>query len=220
MEAAEYSNKISFYNSLSEQEQKLVNSNVAVKEYKKGEMIHSCSGACLGLIYVISGNIRVSVFSEEGRELTLFKIGPGETCVFSAACVLHEIRLDSSMTAACDTTVLVLNSRTLASLVSNNTQVKCYCYEIALQRFSEALFVLQEIILLGFDKRLAKYLLEESKKAQSLTLKTTQEVIATDVSSAREVVARMLKQFELEGLVELKRGSIEIKDADGLQKII
>lgn len=220
MNAADFSNKISFYNLLSEEEKKLVDNNVNIKKYSKNEMIHSCTGACLGLIYIISGNIRVSIFSEEGRELTLFKLGAGETCIISAACVLHEIKLESSMTASTETTVLVLNSKTLATLVSNNTEVKCFCYEIAVKRFSAALFVLQEIILLGFDKRLAKYLINESERTGSSILKTTQETIATDVSSAREVVARMLKQFELEGYVKLNRGSIEIIDSKRLQAII
>lgn len=220
MVASEYVKKIDFYGLLSEAEQQLVRDNVYIREYGKGEMVHSCTGACLGMIFVIKGSIRTSLISQEGRELTLFRIGEGDTCVISAACVLHEIRLESSMTAAEATTVLVLSSKALAQLVEKNLAVKSYCYEIAVKRFSTALFVLQEIILLRFDQRLAKYLLSAGEKAGTPKLKITQEAIASEVNSAREVVARMLKQFELEGFVELKRGCIEIKDVNGLRNLL
>lgn len=217
MNAADYAEKIDFFDKLSEKEKELVRNNLHIKEYAKNEMIHSCTGACLGMVYVISGSIRTSVVSQEGRELTLFKIGEGETCVISAACVLHEIRLESSMTAEKDTVLLVLSSKALAGLVADNPEVRCYCYEIAVRRFQAALFVLQEMILLRFDQRLAKYLVEMSQKEGSLKMRITQEAIAADINSAREVVTRMLKQFELEELVEIKRGSIEIKDIGALK---
>lgn len=217
--AAEMATKIDFFNLLSDEEKKLVQDNVFIREYVKGEMIHSCTGACLGMIFVIKGSIRTSVISQEGRELTLFRIREGDTCVISAACVLHEIRLESSMTATENTSLLVLSAKALSQLVEKNLSVKSYCYEIAVKRFSTALFVLQEIILLRFDQRLARYLVNSSEKAGSLKLKITQESIASEVNSAREVVARMLKQFETEGLVELKRGCIEIKDENGLRAL-
>lgn len=220
MNACDYIDKIEFFNLLSEDEKQLVKDNVYIREYGKNEIVHSCTGACLGMIFVIKGSIRTSIISEEGRELTLFKIGEGDTCVISAACVLHEIRLESSMMAQTDTIVLVLSSKALAKLVADNLAVKSFCYEIATKRFAAALFVLQEIILLRFDQRLAKYLVETAKSNNSKKITITQEQIASDVNSAREVVARMLKQFELEGLVELKRGSIEIKDFEGLNMII
>lgn len=220
MRASDYVEKIEFYDLLSEEEKNLVKDNISIKEYEKNEMIHSCTGACLGMVYVISGGIRTCIVSEEGRELTLFKLGEGDTCVISAACVLHEIRLESSMMAAEKTILMVLNSKALAKLVDENLAVKSYCYEIATKRFSAALFVLQEIILLKFDQRLAKYLLELSDKREDTVLKVTQEAVAADVNSAREVVTRMLKQFELEGLVKLERGVIKIIDAEGLRAII
>lgn len=220
MTTLDYIDKIEFYNLLSEEEKKIVADNVYIKTYDKGEMIHSCTGACLGMVFVIDGRIRTSVISQEGRELTLFKIDKGDTCVISAACVLHEIRLESSMSAETDTTVLVLKSKALAQLVEQNLAVKSYCYEIAVRRFSAALFVLQEMILLRFDQRLAKYLIETSKKTGSNKLKLTHEAIAGDLNSAREVVTRMLKQFEIEELVTLGRGSVEIKDLEALETLI
>lgn len=219
MKATDYINKIDFIDILTDEEKELVSQNVYIKKYEKNELIHSCTGACLGMIYVIEGSVRTSIISDEGRELTLFKLEPGDTCVISAACVLHEIRLESYMEAETETTVLVLSSKALSRIIPNNAEVRAYCYEIATRRFASALFVLQEIILMRFDRRLAKYLLEQSQKAKTNTIKITQENIAKDVNSAREVVARMLKQFELEELVEVKRGAIVIKDAEGLRDI-
>ncbi len=219
MRPDEYISRIEFYDSLTEDEKKLVADSITLRHYSADELIHSHNGQCIGLICVLSGSVRVSIISEEGRQLTLYKLEEGDTCVMSAACVLHEIRLESAMTASGDTTVLVLNSKAMAALVSSNLKVRCYCYEMATRRFSAALFVLQEIILTSFDRRLARFLAESSRKSGSLELKMTQEMIATEVSSAREVVARMLKQFVLDDLVELKRGVIVIKDLDGLSEI-
>ena len=220
MRTEDYTTKIAFYDSLSDDEKKLFAENVSIKTFSKDEIIHSHNGACIGLIYIISGGIRVGIYSEEGRWLTLYKLSAGDTCVVSAACVLHEIRFESAMTASEDTTVMILNSKTLAKLVENNINVRCYSYEVATKRFSAALFVLQEVILTGFDVRLARYLLEEYKRTGNVELRMTQESIATEVNSAREVVARMLRQFVLEDLVELKRGTIIIRDPKGLSDIV
>ncbi len=220
MRTEDYTTKIAFYDKLSDDEKELFAENVSIKTFSKNEVIHSHNGACIGLIYIISGGIRVGIYSEEGRWLTLYKLSAGDTCVVSAACVLHEIRFESAMTASEDTTVMILNSKTLAKLVENNINVRCYSYEVATKRFSAALFVLQEVILTGFDVRLARYLLEEYKRTGNVELRMTQESIATEVNSAREVVARMLRQFVLEDLVELKRGMIIIRDPKGLSDIV
>ena len=220
MNKEDYISDIAFYDTLSDEEKQLFSDNVSIRSYSKDEVIHSHNGSCIGLIYIISGGIRVGIYSEEGRWLTLYKLSAKDTCVVSAACVLHEIRFESAMTASEDTTVMILNSRALAKLVESNINVRCYSYEVATKRFSAALFVLQEIILTGFDKRLARYLLEEYKRTDSAELKMTQESIATEVNSAREVVARMLRQFVLDDLVELKRGTIIIRDPEGLSDIV
>lgn len=212
--------QIAFYDKLTDDEKELAASNVSLKTYSKGEMIHSCTGACIGLLYVIKGNIRVSIISEEGRQLTLYKLAKGDTCVISAACVLHEIRFDSAITADEETTVLILNAKTLGKLMESNINVRCYSYEVATRRFSSALFVLQEIILAAFDVRLARYLLECYRREGTCELHMTQESIATEISSAREVVARMLRQFVADDLVELKRGVIILKDIKGLESIV
>ncbi len=215
----DYIEKIAFYKDLSDSEKQLVRDNSVIREFEKGSVIHSCSGACLGMIYVISGSIRVSIISEEGREITLYRLKEGDTCVISAACVLHQIRLEHGMVAATDVRLLVLNSKTLAGLVNNNIHVRCYSYELATARFSDALFVLQEIIFERFDKRLAVFLIDLCEKEGTKELVITQEQIASEVNSAREVVARMLKQFSVDELVELKRGKIIIRDIEGLRSL-
>ena len=219
MNASDYVSQIEFFDKLTDDEKRLVKENVSIRSYNADEVIHSHNGQCVGLIYVISGGIRVSVISEEGRVLTLYKLGAGDTCVISAACVLREITLESAMTAIGDTSVLILNSRTVSAIVKQNTEIRCYCYEIATARFSAAMFVLQEIILTRFDVRLARFLLESTRRAGSNALTMTQEEIASEVNSAREVVARMLRQFVLEELVELKRGTVIIKDPVRLESL-
>ncbi len=211
--------RIEFYDRLTDDEKFLVNDNVTARSYSKGEVIHSHNGSCIGLIYIIEGGIRVGIYSEEGRFITLYKLGQGDTCVVSAACVLHEIKFESAMIATDDTKVMILNARTLSKLVEDNIYVRSYSYEIATRRFSTALFVLQEIIMTGFDVRLARYLIEESKRCGSTELHMTQESIATEVNSAREVVARMLRQFVLDDMVKISRGTIILTDTDALSSL-
>ena len=218
MDVRAYAEKISFYDRLTKEEQDTLMANVSLKTYGRGEMIHSCTGSCLGLIYVIEGDIRVSIISEEGREITLYRLSEGDTCVISAACVLHEITFESGRTATSDTTLLVLNSKALAKLMDTNPEVRSYSYEIATRRFSAALFVLQEIIFARMDRRLARFLLEQADTSGEIRM--TQEKIAESINSAREVVARMLRQFVVDDLVELKRGCIVIKDEAGLEALL
>ncbi len=218
MSPKDYVNRISFYDKLTKEEQALLADNVTVKTYRTGEIIHSCTGACLGLIYVIEGDIRVSIISEEGREITLYRLQKDDTCVISAACVLHEITLETAMTATNDVTLLILNAKALGSLLKSNLAVRCYSYEIATKRFSAALFVLQEIIFARLDTRLARFLLEEAGDGDEVHM--TQEKIAEGINSAREVVARMLRQFTLDDLVEIRRGCIVLKDKEGLELLL
>ncbi len=212
--------KLSYWDSLSEEEKAVLMRGTTGRSYQKNEYIHGFSDACLGMVYVCRGSIRVYTTSEEGREVTLFHISEGECCIMSASCVITGISLDVQLLAEEETEIMAVHSGTVQKLMDSNIYVKCFAYELAVKRFSSVVWVMQEILFARFDVRMARFLLSVYEKTGKLNIQMTQEAIAIEVNSAREVVARMLKQFASDNLIELKRGTIVLKNIDGLKKII
>ena len=145
---------------------------------------------------------------------------PGELCVLSASCVISQITFDTQMTAQQETEVLIIPAGLVAALTEQNLSVRCFLYELATQRFSDVMWAMQQILFKGLDRRLAEFLLSEAARTGSDTIHMTHEQLAQHISSAREAVARMLKTFSEEGLVELKRGVITLRDKDGLRQMV
>lgn len=212
--------KLSYWDSLSEEEKAVLMRGTTGRSYQKNEYIYGFSDACLGMVYVCRGSIRVYTTSEEGREVTLFHISEGECCIMSASCVITGISLDVQLLAEEETEIVAVHSGTIQKLMDSNIYVKCFAYELAVKRFSSVVWVMQEILFARFDVRMARFLLSVYEKTGKLNIQMTQEAIAIEVNSAREVVARMLKQFASDNLIELKRGTIVLKNIDGLKKII
>lgn len=212
-------NKLPFWTSLTEQEKEILRKSAVIRRYEKGSFIHSSDRDCLGMLFIISGEIRTYILSDEGREITLFRLYPNDLCVLSASCVISQISFDTQMTARQDTEVLIIPPNITALLKEQNISVRCFLYEQATERFSEVMWAMQQILFKGLDQRLAAFLVEECERTNSNTVRMTHEQIARNISSAREAVARMLKQFTQDGLVELKRREIIIKDTDGLKRL-
>ncbi len=218
-DAKDHIDKLPFWNDLSADEKAYVEGCARIRRYEKGHHIHSCAKSCLGLIHVITGRIRVYLLSEEGREVTLYHINEGENCVLSSSCVIRQITFETHMAAEQDCELLVVNSGAFKKLVDTNINVRCFQYELITERFSSVVWVLQRVLFDRFDSRLAAFLLEISAKHGVEEVRMTQEQIAVHINSAREVVARMLKQFASDGIVEVKRGVIKIIDRDRLEEI-
>ena len=168
------------------------------------------------MLFILSGEIRTYLLSDEGREVTLFRLYPGQLCVLSASCVISQITFDTQMTAGMDTEVLIIPANVIAALKEKNLYVRCFLYELATKRFSDVMWAMQQIMFKGLDRRLAEFLLAEAERTGSDTIRMTHEQIAQHISSAREAVARMLKSFSEDGLVELKRGAITLRDKNRL----
>lgn len=215
----EFLEKLSFWPQLTAEQKAFAESAAQVRDYNKGVFLHSGSDACLGFIYVISGGLRVYIMSEEGREITLFRLEPGDACALSASCVMSEITFDTYMTAEKDTRLLTVNSSAFAKLAEENIYVKCCMYELVTERFSSVMRAVQQLLFDRFDRRLARFLAAQYAETGKKEINMTHEEIARQVNSAREVVARMLKRFSEEGLVSLKRGTVIIENIDALREI-
>ena len=180
--------------------------------FKAGTVIHNGSLDCLGLLLIQSGQVRVYTLSNEGREVTLYRLFDHDICLFSASCVMPNIQFDVTIEAEKDCNVWILPSCLFKDLMEESAVVANYANQLISSRFSEVMWLMEQIMWKSFDKRLAAFLLEESNLEDTPTLKITHERIANHLGTAREVVTRMLRYFQNEGMVKLTRGSIEIID--------
>ena len=210
--------KLPYWDHLTGEERALAAQSAREVSFPKGAMVHGAEG-CLGLVLVKSGRLRAYLLSEEGREVTIFRVEKGESCVLSASCVISQITFETHLTAEEDTDLLVLPSGVFQRLTEENIHIRCFLFEMATERFSEVMWVMQQILFLGFDARLALLLAETVRAQGSATIRRTHEELARGLGSAREVVTRMLRRFAGEGLVELSRGAVTVKDLPALERI-
>lgn len=210
---------LDFFPHLTDAQEDFLLAHASVLHYKKGSQIHTADLACAGLLFAKSGVLRVYMLSEEGREITLYRIESGNVCILSAACVLRTITFDVSIDAVTDCELLLIDSSAFLSLMKENIHVEAYAYRLATERFSDVMWSMQQILFMSFDRRLAVFLLDETAKTGSGSLHMTHEEIARYTGSAREVVSRMLKYFAAEGLVALSRGKISIIDRQRLSAV-
>lgn len=207
------------WDKLDDTQRELLANAAKPKSYQAGERIHGGSNDCVGVLLIARGILRVYSLSEEGREITLFRVGEGESCMLSASCVLPLITFDVFIDAQTNVDILMVPSPDFQALSQQNPYVEAFAYRQVAQRFSEVMWVMQQVLFVSFDKRLAAYLITEASTQKSPRIKTTHDQIARDLGSAREVVSRMLKYFEREGLVKLDRGTVTIINEKGLGAI-
>lgn len=217
--AAEALCRLPFWEKLEDRQQAYLLEDLSVRHYGKGSIVYGCGSVCLGMICVLKGGIRVYLLSEEGREITLFRLGPGDPCVLSASCVVSQITFDTQMEAEQECDLLVTGMAAFRRLTEENIHVKCFMYELMTERFSSVMWTMQQILFAKLDRRLSGFLIREYERTGDRRIRMTQEQIAQQINSAREVVARMLRRFMEDGLVEAGRGVIILRDLEGLERI-
>lgn len=213
------SQRLPYWINLTEEEQKALVSHTRFARFKAGDQVRNPSSPA-GVMLVLSGNLRAYMLSEEGKQITLFRIGEQESCVLAASCALTMITFDVFLDAASDTELLIIDSAFYAQLIDKNVYVEAFTYRQTAERFSEVMWVMEQVLFMSFDERLAVFLLDEVARTGSSTLTLTHDEIAHHLGSAREVVSRMLKRFADDGLVALSRGKIEVEDKAGLRNLI
>lgn len=208
------------WNKLDRSQQDILIKSAVNRKFKKGEFLHNGSADCTGLILVISGQLRAFTVSDDGREITMYRLFNRDICLFSASCIMNSIQFDITITAEKDTDVLLIPSEAYKSIMKVSAPLANYTNEVMASRFSEVMWLIDQVMWKSFDKRLADFLLTEANIESTNELKITHEIIGNHLGSPREVVTRMLKYFVNEGFISLSRGTIEITDKNGLEKII
>ncbi|MGX9754897.1 Crp/Fnr family transcriptional regulator [Clostridioides difficile] len=210
---------LSFYDKLTDSQKNLLISSANVSHFEKGNSIHCGDSDCIGVLIIKSGTIRTYILSDEGREVTLFRLDNGDVCILSASCILNTITFDVYVDAETDCDIIQISSSVFSKLSTENIHAELFSYKLATERFSDVMWAMQQILFMSFDKRLASFLVDEITKNNDTTINMTHEQIAKYLGSAREVVSRMLKYFAREGLVSLSRGGIKVLDKDRLRSL-
>ena len=206
-----------FWDKLTQKEKKEIQSTGEVLEFEKGRTIHRSDEKCMGVMLLLKGQIRAYILSEDGREVTLYRLFAWDLCVLSASCVLDAVAFDVQIEAVEDSRVILIPVSYYKTLMEKNAQVELYTYKISTERFSDVMWTLQQILFMRADQRLAVFLWDEISKSKTDTVTYTQDQIARYIGSAREVVSRVLKYFQQEGIVALSRGKIRILDKKKLR---
>ena len=209
-----------FWGQLSQEERTILLQNCVEMTYEKGVGVYRSDVDCKGALLLLSGTLRVYILSEEGREVTLFRIHAGESCVLSASCLLDTIAFDLLIDAAEAAQALVIPTSVLHPIMERNPYVGLYMYKQATERFSDVMWTMQQILFMGVDGRVAIFLWDEMTRQGKPLLKITHDELARNIGSAREVVTKVMKYFAGEGIVQLKRGQVEILDREKLRALL
>ena len=216
MSFAEY---FPIYNKLTAEEQELLSRVAYKRTAPAGTLLHNGSDMCLGLLVIRSGQLRAYITSAEGREVTMYRLFDRDICLLTASCVMNNIQFDITITAEKETEFWVIPPNVYKDLTERSAVVANYTNQVMAAHFTDVMWLMEQIMWKSFDKRLAKFLLEESNLEGTGELKITHEKIANHLGTAREVVTRMLRYFQSEGMVKLTRGGIEILDEDKLAQL-
>ncbi len=210
----------SFWEHLTEQEKRETQENAAELCFQKGQFIHRAGEDCAGLLLVTAGQLRTYILSDDGREVTLYRLWEKDVCVLSASCVLSEVAFDVLIEAAEDTQAILLPLAFFRRLKEENVYVELFTYRLATERFSDVMWSLQQILFMRADQRLAAFLWDEVTRTGREEIAYTHEQIARYMGSAREVVSRLLKYFSEEGIVQVSRGKIRVTDKARLKRFL
>ena len=186
---------------------------------QKGTVVHDGSPDCLGMLLVRNGQLRAYLLNDEGREVTICRFFEMDICLFTAACVMPNMQFDIFIEAEKDSEVWVIPACLYKNLMDESLVIANYARDLITNHFSELMWLMEQVMWKSFDKRLAKFLLEESVVEDTDSLKITHERIANHMGTAREVVTRMLRYFQSEGMVKLNRGTVDITDRKRLERL-
>lgn len=200
------------------QQRRLLNA-LTFQTIEKGTVLHDASRACNGLYLIKSGQLRAYIRSDEGREITIYRLFDRDMCLFSASCIMRSIQFDIIFQAEKDTELWGIPPGLYQSLMAESAAVANYTNELMASRFSEVMWLMEQVMWQSLDRRLAAFLLQESAIEESGTLKITHETIANHLGSHREVITRMLRYFQSEGMVRLSRGVVTILDTARLEAL-
>lgn len=210
---------LKFWKKITVIQRNILQQAIVKKSFAARESMHSNSDNCSGLFLIKSGQVRAYIISESGKEITLYRLFERDICIFSASCVMKNIAFDIYVEVEKPTEAYLIPASIFNQLSKESLPIQAFTNNLIAARFSEVMWIMEQALFTSFDKRLANFLLEQSAIENSDILEITHEKIANHLGTAREVVTRMLKYFQNEGIVTLSRGSIDILDREKLESL-
>lgn len=207
------------WDKLNDTQRRALTAAASPRRLAQGELLHGAGAECQGLLALQRGRLRAFMLSEAGREITLYRLFERDICLFSASCMVRSLQFDISIEAERDSELLVISPEVYRRVMEQSAPLANYTNELMASRFSEVMWLVEQVLWKSFDRRLAAFLLEESALEGGPELGLTHERIAAHLGTAREVVTRMLRYFQAEGLVSLSRGALRIEDEAGLEAL-
>lgn len=201
------------------QQQQKIEKYALLRKAKKGTDIQHAFSYCVGVLLIRSGQFRAYSVSDEGREITLYRLFDMDICIFTASCMIPDIQFEIIIEAEKDSEFWIIPTDIYSQIMEESAPVANYTNQLMASRFSDVMWLMDQIMWKSFDKRLAAFLLEESTIEGTDQLIITHEKIGNHLGTAREVVTRMLRYFQNEEMVKLTRGAIEIIDKKRLREL-
>lgn len=204
------------WDKLTAAQQQKISESITSRRVPKGTVIHNGNLDCIGLLLIQTGQLRAFILSEEGREITIYRLFDMDLCLFSASCIMNSIQFEVVIEAEKDTDLWIIPPYIYKQIMEESAPVANYTNEIMAARFSEVMWLMEQVMWKSQDKRVAAFLLEEAAIENTNRLQITHETIANHLGTHREVITRMLRYLQSENLIKLSRGVVEITDSAGL----
>lgn len=186
---------------------------IIFNNYEAGQNLFNDKVSCIGFSFILEGRLRIYKIGEDGKEVTLYRIGKGDSCFNTVLCALTDSEEISFADVEENAIIAILPMDLFKKYLVNNSSFLKYMFKNLYNRFENVVEGLQKVTFDSIENRLINYFnvkLEDNNGARIIY--TTHEKIAADIGSSREVVSRSLKILERRGLLELGRGKIKIKD--------
>lgn len=204
---------------LTQKERDILAQSAIRRTAPRGTLLHNGEADCVGLLLICAGQLRAYILSDEGKEITIYRLFERDICLFSASCMMASIQFDITIEVEKDAAFWIIPPGVYKGIMEHSAAVANYTNELMASRFSEVMWLIEQVMWRSFDKRLAAFLVEESILEDSDTLMITHDRIAAHMGTAREVVTRMLRYFQSEGMVRLSRGSVVLTDKPKLRAL-
>lgn len=214
-----FSDYFPIWDQLHPQQQRRLLDSLDVQAVKKGAIVRGGSMDCARILLIRTGQLRALMYSEEGREITIYRLFDGDLCLFCAPCVIRSIQFEVTIQAEKDTEFWSIPSEVYQQLMAESTAVANYTNELMASRFSEVMSRMEQFMWKSMNKRVASFLLQEASIEGTWELRITHEAIANHLGSHREVITRTLRDFQSAGMVKLSRGLVTILEPKALEAL-
>lgn len=208
-----------FWKTLTPDQQARMTASARAYTAKKGEVLHRGQADCLGLVCVQSGVLRAYTISDEGREITLYRLYQRDVCLFSASCAMRAVDFDIFIEADQESLLWIIPPEVYRQLMEQSAPAANFTNELMAGHFSDVMWLLDQVLNKKLDARLAAFLLEAADRENSDALSLTHEAVAGELGSAREVISRMMKYLQSEGMVAVSRGCVQLVDRAALEQL-